>query len=415
VRADRLIAQHDAPMRSRPDLRALAADIVRSASDYVRQREHWSPRINEALRAQALGLRPMLGWILGLLGGPRPGRADVLHVFREAKHAAYMKSFDRRNVLLTGWVGEWRLARREGYRFAWSFGVTAAVDLAMFRGWMLPLRIVLAQWRRALGRPRRVTVYLSEDTQEFGTFMAHLVRRLPNDARTVCIAHGYYSRLDVPLRYEGAQCDYNFVWDEHQTALMSATHAGLQVIGPPHDARARPAALETVVLVGVGHPSADEAVFARSMACYAEIAETAARRHGLRVVYRPHPSERADTELMGLLRARFGEPDDLPPAERLGGPRSVFVGFVSSLLYEASVAGHPIVYVAGHPGIHPVFERDLDLDPDDLSAFDGWLARTRASTPCGPADRPAPAPAAPERFRRAVVAIGRADAFAAPR
>jgi hypothetical protein len=397
--------------RPAPGVGELAADIVRTASDYVRQRQHWSPRMNDALRARAMGLKAPLGWVLGLLLGPRVGRSDALNVFQTVRHAQYMKLFDRRSVMLTGWVDEWRLARREGYRFAWSFGATAAVDLAMFRQWMLPLRIVLALWRRALRRPRCVTVYLSDDTLAFGSFMAHLVRGLPNDARSVCIAHGYYSRLDVPLRYEGALCDHNFVWDERQAELVSSTHSGVQVIGPPHDARAQPTLVETVVLVGVGHPNAEEAVFAQSMICFARIAEIAARRHGLRVAYRPHPAERADPRLMATLRARFGELDELPLEDRLSGPRSVFVGYVSSVLNEASVAGHPVVYVAGHPGCHPVFDRDLDLDADDPSPIDGWLARVKESGAPVPADLAASRPSSVERFRRAVAEIDRCTAF----
>lgn len=389
-----------------PEVHRLAEDIVRSALDYVRERQHWSPRMNEALRARAMGLRAPAGLVLGLLQVPRPVDAETVNVFQSARHADFMKTFDRRSVLVTGWVDEWRLARREGYRFVWSFGVTAAVDLAMFRGWMSPLRMMLARWRRALGRARRVTVYLSDDTSPFGTFMAHLARALPNEARSVCVAHGYFCRLDVPLRYEGALCDHNFVWDERQVELLSATHAGLQVIGPPLDARARPAAIDTLVLVGVGHPSAEEAVFERSMRCYAEIAEIAARRHGLRVLYRPHPSERADPALMDSLRARFGGTDDLSSIERLNSPRSVFVGFASSLLFEAAIAGHAAVYVAGRPGVHPVFPRDLELVPEDVSPIDDWLARRRAEpVPAAVADG-ADAPDVVERFRRAVARIG---------
>jgi hypothetical protein len=411
MRSDRLIARDGLSARPVPGVRELAADIVRTALDYVRERQHWSPRMNDALRARAMGLRPQLGWVLGLLLGPRVGRTDTLHVFQTVRHARYMQAFDPRSVMLTGWVDERRLARREGYRFAWSFGATSAVDLAMFRQWMLPLWIVLALWRRALGRPRCVTVYLADDTLAFGSFMAHLVRGLPNDARSVCIAHGYYPRLDVPLRYEGALCDHNFVWDERQAALMSPTHSGIHVIGPPHDARAQPTPVETIVLVGVGHPSAEEAVFAQSMTCFAAIAEIAARRHGLRVVYRPHPSERADPRVMEALRARFGELDELPLEDRLSGPRSVFVGFVSSLLHEASVAGHPVVHVAGHPECHPVFVRDLDLDANDLSPIDGWLARVKESGASVPADLAASRSSTVELFRRAVAEIDRCTAF----
>ena len=406
--------EHGAGPRPTRGLRELAADIVDSARDYVRERENWSPLMNVALRARAMGARSPVGFLLGLSQWPRVGRIDALNVFHTARHAHYMLAFDRRSVLLTGWIDEWRLARREGYRFVWSLGATAAVDLAMFRGWMLPLRIVLARWHRALGRPSRVTVYLSDDTSPLGAFMAHLVRGLPNDARSVCIAHGYYGKLDMPLRYEGTLCDHNFVWDERQVELFGQTHRGLQVIGLPYDVRAQPGPVETLVFVGVGHPSAEEAVFERSMTCYAGIASIA-RLHGLRVRYRPHPAERADPQVMDALRTRFGELDEQPLPDRLGGPRSVFVGFVSSLLHEASVAGHLVVYVAGHPGIHPLFARDLELDVDDPSAIDGWLAGLRPSPVPALPERSACEPDALERFRRAVAAIDRPPADAVSR
>lgn len=317
-----------------------------------------------------------------------------------------MKAFDPGAVLVVGGASERALAAREGYRFAWSFGIAAAVDLAVHAGLTWPLELQISRWRRLLGGPAEVTVFLREDTLQVGTFLAHAARDLANGARTVCIAHGYYGELDVPLRYEGALCDHNFVWDERQVALLAPTHAGLVVIGAPHDARARPTALETVVLVGVGHPSAEPAVFERSMHCYDEIARIAARRPGLRVVYRPHPAERADPQLMDALRARFGPLDELPLADRLNGALAVFVGFVSSVLHEAAVAGHRVVHVAGHPGARPLFHRDLELSPHDMAPFDAWLDDARGLPPPPPRDDASPQSDALARFRRALAQMG---------
>lgn len=388
------------------DAAMLAESVVNHCAQYLRQREHWSPRMNAALRVHALRWRTVIGLVLSLTQVPRLGRHETLNVFHTAKHAVYMKAFEARTVLLTGGVDEWTLARREGYRFVWAFGAIAAVELALFRRWTRPLVGVLALWRRALARPRRVTVFLYEDTLSHGTFLAHAARDLANGARTVCIAHGYYGELDVPLRYEGALCDHNFVWDERQVALLAPTHAGLVVIGAPHDARARPTALETVVLVGVGHPSAEPVVFERSMHCYDEIARIAARRPGLRVVYRPHPAERADPQLMDALRARFGPLDELPLADRLNGALAVFVGFVSSVLHEAAVAGHRVVHVAGHPGARPLFHRDLELSPHDMAPFDAWLDDARGLPPPPPRDDASPQSDALARFRRALAQMG---------
>jgi len=404
VNTDVSEARHDAERGRMPSTRDLADAIVRSCSDYMQQRTRWSPRLNDELRGRALRIRTVLVAALGLLQWPLLARDEAVHVFHTVRHADYMALFDPASVLVTGGVEEWRLARRRGYRFVWAFGPIDSVDLALFRGWMLPLRLALAQWRWAFGRARRVTVFLFEDTLQHGAFLAHLVGGLANEARSVCIAHGYYGELDVPLRYEGELCDHNFVWDERQVALLSATHSNLAVIGLPYDARALPTPLRTVVLVGVGHPDAEPAVHERSMRCFTGIAAIASQRHGCEVLYRPHPAERADPRLMSALRERFGALDELRLEDRLNGPRAVFVGFVSSLLHEAAVAGHRVVYLPGHPGTRPLFHRDLELSPEDIEPFDGWLERVRDESPESPAGLPRP-PDAQERFRRAVAAL----------
>ena len=182
--------------RAQPSLGSRAAAIRDSCTTYLSERAHWSPGLNAVHRHLGSRARNMLTFCLGLLLMPRLGRSETVNVFQTAKHAEYMKSFDRRSVLLMGGVAERALAKREGYRFVWAFGVIASVNLALYRNWNLPLTLMLALWRRILSRPQALTVFLYEDTLQHGTFMAHAVRDLPNRVRSVCIAHGYYEILE---------------------------------------------------------------------------------------------------------------------------------------------------------------------------------------------------------------------------
>lgn len=325
-------------------------------------------------RDYSLGLVELIRCFLGIFIYPKFGKSDVVYVFEGLRNKYYMAAFDRSMVVVIGSHEERRFAKINGYGFIWSFPVDAAVRSKVYRDWDFFISRQILRWSNRL--KKNVIFFLYEDTQPLGTFLAHVSRCLPANTKSVCIQHGYFAELKNPLRYDGKISDINFVWDERQAQLMGLDRAKTFSIGLPYSASARHCNELPIVLVGVGTPYYDFNLYTAILNVFTEIAKIVRNDLGRSVIYRPHPTELIYPEIMGDLDKRFEEIDALGKVDRLNSARSIFIGNISSLLYEAKSAGHFVVFVDINDKARPVFEYDLKINPLNLTELIGWIKNT---------------------------------------
>ena len=134
--------------------------------------------------------------------------------------------------------------------------------------------------------------------------------------------------------------------------------------------------LPVIVLVGTGTYYDGTGDFDRTLAWYKSLFERLPESLQKRVVYRPHPNEMASHKVAVRIQGLFPKLDLLPLAERLCGDVAVFVGSLSSVLFEAGYAGHVVARVRLREDAIPIFERHAEFSVDQLEDAAKWLEIT---------------------------------------
>jgi hypothetical protein len=176
------------------------------------------------------------------------------------------------------------------------------------------------------------------DTLPISTLLVMIGKSCPN-VRVVCVQHGLFNSGMHPEDVDGANSDYNLVFDQAQGEELRKRHpmARYEAMGfPSNIERVVLAPVSRVVLVGVGTYE-NLSAWQRSLSIFGRARDVLAAA-GMTSDYRPHPSERP------YLKTCIDWPLELGATQGLlGGERRAFVGFCSTLLYEASIAGHVVI------------------------------------------------------------------------
>ena len=308
---------------------------------------------------------------------PRLCDIQSIYIFEGIRNSNYMSAFNPQSVIVIGSHIERQYAKSHGYGFQWSFPIVSATQAKMYRDWNYPILRQLSVWVNELSRFRSVVLFLYEDTQPLGVFLVHLGRALENKVTSVCIQHGYFANFKTELRYDGRLSDINFVWDEKHISIIGSNRNAAFVIGLPYAAAAAPCDELSVVLVGTGMAGDGNNHYLESLSAYVYIANFIKKSLGLKVYYRPHPNEWQDEDLLMGLRSKFQLLDDVDKVRRLNGPRLVFIGTVSSLLYEAGLAGHFVAHLKLYDKATPSFEYDFEFQPPEMFELLNWIAAAR--------------------------------------
>jgi hypothetical protein len=328
------------------------------------------------------GFRVAFKALIGLAIAPpirSPGR---IVLFQGLRYQYLFSQFADNEIYLLGSWAEREHARKHGYGFIPVFPVENAIRLAVYRRINLLARQQMRRWRDWIAQ-RDVTVVLYEDTQPMGTFLALLADPESLRYRAVCIQHGHYCRFTSPYRPEGRLTEYNLVWDTQQAEWISGSSDKTRVIGLPYHATAEAPSngLFRVVFVGIGSISHH----AMSIEFFGRIASALRTAFDkVEIYYRPHPNEFQEPTKIAECKQLFGEIDISPKVELLNGPWTLFIGEVSSLLYEAKQAGHLTAFVPIDPKNIPTGYHDITVDPNNLDAAMVTLRMTIKDPPHQP-------------------------------
>ena len=215
---------------------------------------------------------------------------------------------------------------------------------------------------------RDVTVFIYEDTHPFGTFMALLADHGTSGYRVVCIQHGHFPSSIFPARPEGQMTEYNLVWDTQQGEIISSRSEKTRVVGLNYQASAA-AQLDgaiSVIFLGLG----SEIYYSESIRIYDRIARALREAFkNLEIRYRPHPNEFKKLNRIAECERLFDQIDYTPKVNLLNGPRNVFVGEYSSMLYEAKQSGHLTASVPIDFKVIPAAHHDIIINIKNIDAF----------------------------------------------
>ena len=357
-------------------LKTTANDIKAYCSEWNKQYAVWRPKTIQERKNQAIDFKWFVRAVLSMFITPKHGTSKNIYIFKGLKNKVYMELFDKSSVVIIGSKKEKKYAKEMGYGFIWSWPVRSSVTVNVYRGGRFFILWQLKLWRAQLTKKSKVLIFLNEDTQPIGTFLSQIATVLPNKVTVVCIQHGYYVNhhcsANTP-RLEGKLCEYNFVWDDKQAEIMKSAPGKTYVIGLPYFAEAQARENLPIIFVGTGESDIPE-FYLRSLNIFSQIDELLNQKFSKRAVYRPHPYEFKQPEVMLELEQRFNSVDFLNKIDRLNTGKSIFIGNVSSLLYEAKLAGHYVViFDMNKDLLTPVFDYDLKIDPSNLTGLVDWM------------------------------------------
>ena len=358
---------------SKEILEDVVSEISRNCDSWLNQYKYGAPYEVLNRRKYMRGLKCFIQTMIGLFAKPHFNNKKEIYIFEGIRYKDYMRAFSPDSVVIVGSHMEKDYANTCGYGFCWSFPMESAVRSKMSRGWNYPAIRQVIFWADKLSIFSKATFFLYEDTQPLGVFIVHLSRLLYPKVSTVCIQHGYFVKSDVEIRAHGVLSDINFVWDQRQAELIGCNSQKTFEIGLPYVATAKQSNELHVILVGTGGLFDGTDLFERSIKAYVFINKMLANISGVKVFYRPHPNEFNDINILTRLREFFSLVDDSDKQQQLNGPRAIYIGELSSLLYEAGIAGHYVAYLNLNPNMMPVFDCDFEFQENEMNELMLWI------------------------------------------
>jgi hypothetical protein len=307
--------------------------------------------------------------------------SEELIFFQGLRNARYFELFNKKNLVIIGSWKEREYAKNHGHGFAWSFPMESAIYIALARSLNIFLFFKIFQWSKIFTKFKKVTFFIYEDTQPLGVFLASIggSKSIYSHVQSICLQHGYFvkSRNDFKKnRCDGLISDVNFVIDEAQASFMNLQHDTYKVIGLPYDAEAAPKNALDIVLVGTGDSDFGTPYFDEVLNIYKEIQEKLSSIPNCNVWYRPHPDELVRPNTMKRVEGIFKNIDRLPVIDCMNRPQSIFVGTLSTLLYEAGVAGHLVVEL-DIDLLETIFSKHFTFEPSSVDSFINWVTHRK--------------------------------------
>lgn len=181
---------------------------------------------------------------------------------------------------------------------------------------------------------------LTSDTKPVDIFFSRIAYCFKDYLRVLCIQHGIFPDMDKNLYVaEGASVEFNILYAESQKQYASKyiKSSEFLVMGPPWNIQyVQEQGDREVILVGTGGGDSCPDEYKSSVEMFQLVSKIL---HSKNVVhaYRPH-----GTESVGFVNGLFESIDARSKDDLLSGVPKVFIGFNSTLMFEAYICGHTV-------------------------------------------------------------------------
>lgn len=309
--------------------------------DFIAKRLARFPTVLERMAADPFAaswwLRPF-GWISFKRSRVKKRR----FIFLSNRFPELVGALANDDAAVIGSVAELRRARELGIKFCLNADLYLAAHAILFGTRGIPVERIIQRWITFFGQQADPCyLVLAHDTSPISLLLTMISAECSN-MRSVCIQHGLFNAGSDHDDIEGRNSDFNLVYHGSQKAEMLRRLPGacVEVMGFPAEipvAKLDAATGPDVILVGTGFTD-QSLLLEKSLAIFRKVAELLREAVG-RIEYRPHPSEQLASHLGSLEFSVNVEPKEVI----LSGARKLFIGFNSTLLYEASLSGHLVV------------------------------------------------------------------------
>ena len=265
-------------------------------------------------------------------------KIEKKYIFHGTRYIEVIKAIGFENVVILGGLSEFLYCKNNNISFVWVGCITKSFEL-FFHGGYLDVYIKTIEYIHNLlteGRKNKI-IFLWEDVQPVGVTLSSVFYK-SNSVNCICIQHGIYEIIEKDLSI-GSNSDYNFLLNSSQMKyIIGSTIENTCVIGLPCDIKRPNKADNRVYLVGSPENGAK---YLYHLRCFLTLQKLLADL-SVDVYYRPHPLEN-----IGICRVFFNHIDKSPKYKIFNNARSIYIGFNSTLLYEAGEFGNLTIGLGG--------------------------------------------------------------------
>jgi hypothetical protein len=280
------------------------------------------------------------------------------YIFEGLRHRAIIELLPAAEVMVLGGRNEFLYCMNKGYRFHWSGYIVKSFQLYIWGHKEKPLSkaILCIQkiFANHIGKKRYL--FLFEDSLPVGMTLSACLKAIP-ELNIVCIMHGVLGVPEIsPLLPEGLTCKFNLVWDQNQVKnfeCKNEPNSATFVLGLPYEVLRSQHLSHRVVLVGHDGIGNDFGSYFYTLYHFCKVFRLL-KKAGFDVAFRPHPQD--DLDFVSRVFPVLCLEDKF---KLFSSGRMVFIGFYSSLLYEARQFGNVVISLDASPLPDRV---ELDVD-----------------------------------------------------
>ena len=300
-------------------------------------------------------------------------RKPPKYIFQGLRHQGLIEALPASEVMVLGGRGEFLYCLKRGCKFHWIGYVSKAFELYYWggkRGAFLSAVCLIRKMFNAQDGNKRY-LFLWEDTLPTGVVLSTVLDSMPK-LSIVCVAHGIFPEYkEQAVSPEGESCQFNFVWSSSQQKIFKERrYPSTFVLGLPYEVRVPQKTSRKVVLIGHCGPSSGMTEYLYALYVFRKIF-IALYDAGFEVEYRPHPQEPVD-----FIPEAFPSLCLENKMEMLSSERRLYIGFASTLMYEARQFGNLVVALDTSDLLYQInFEVDAVISPVDYDQVPEIVSR----------------------------------------
>lgn len=290
------------------------------------------------------------------------------YIFEGHRFKDIIELFDSADYSVISGLSNIFIALRSRKAFIWGGGIIAAFELSLHLGNHKYLDKVIDRLSFWDNEGRKVFLFLYEDTQPLGLVLSSVFKKSENIV-TICIAHGFYPESRREFIFPGNNCNFNFVWCLSQEKFFKTEKQSVILLGLPYDYSAiNMVDKNNIILVGHSGPDTNLSEY---LLTYSHISYiyNMLKNNNISVKFKPHPQDNS------LYAKKLFNNDIVTDVHKEMKNGAIFVGFFSSLLYEAHAHGlHVIGLDTNLLSYERSFKADKSFKSDDYINIPSYLA-----------------------------------------
>lgn len=276
------------------------------------------------------------------------GKSVPKYIFEGLRHRHLIEILPVSEVMILGGRNEFFYCYKKGYKFHWIGYISKTFQLYIWADKRKPfykaVQCIIKIFMKHANEKKYL--FLWEDSQPTGMTLSASLKSIPY-LNIICIGHGLLGNYrGVRFIPEGLSCRFNLVWDKSQVKLFTGSdeiNTATFVLGLPYDIVRSQALSRHVILVGHVGRGSDSIEYFYSLYHFSKIYRFLINS-GFLVSFRPHPQDD-----VGYISKIFNSVNIQDKHQLFSSGRMAYIGFSSSLLYEAGQFGNIVIALDSSP------------------------------------------------------------------